>query len=284
MVKIFKKSFLILKNNGICIQPFLLWLLILMTVLSFIVNKNLYPAAKISLVLSMFLLLAAFSAGWFYINKLGVSDFNEEDSKEEITIKAVKNFRKYFEGVGSNFIKILFAYCIIILISASVFFGISKLCLIIFGEPKIVYELPKLINASSQAEVLNIVNSLTAEDKIVFSSWVMTINLAAAILIIFCLLYFTVITFEKTNIFMSLWITVKFFFKNITGVISVILFMFLLYLILNTVYLLLGVNSLSFVILIILFTLYLNYYLLLVFCFYNEKTKINSNNGTELIG
>ncbi|MCD7739993.1 MAG: hypothetical protein LUH11_01400, partial [Candidatus Gastranaerophilales bacterium] len=247
MVKIFKKSFLILRNNLLFIQPFLLWMLMSMTVMSFMISKNLYIASKFALIFSMFLLLIAFSSGWFYINKLGVLNYKEEDSKEEITIKSVQNFKKFFEGIGSGFFKILFAYCIIILISAGVFFAASKLCLIVFGEPRIFYELPKLANASSQAEISNFINSITREDKLIFSSWIITFNITASIINFFCILYFTVNTFEKLNVFKSLWSSIKFFIKNIAGVISIILFMFLLYFILNLLSLLLGANALSFV-------------------------------------
>ncbi|MCD7780202.1 MAG: hypothetical protein LUH05_05970 [Candidatus Gastranaerophilales bacterium] len=284
MLKVLKKSFFILKNNLIFIQPLLFLLLIFMTAAAVVVNKNFYTVPKIILLFSMILLLAAFSSGWFYINKLGMSDYNENDLKEEIVSKAVKNFKKFFEGVGIGFFKILFSYFIIFIIYSVLLFLCAKLCLIIFGEPKIIYELPKLAKAASQAEILNILNNLSNNDKMVFSYWVLAINIAASVLNFFSMLYFAVISLENANIFKSLWISIKFFFKNILETASVIMVMFLLYVILNLLSLILGTNSLSFVILIILFTLYLNYYLLLVFCLYNEKTKDNGNNGTEFIG
>ena len=60
--------------------------------------------------------------------------------------------------------------------------------------------------------------------------------------------------------------------------------MILLYLGLNILSLVFGATSFGFAILMILLAVYFNYYLLLVFCFYDEKTKNNSDSRTEFIG
>lgn len=284
MLNIYRKSLLILKNNLIFIQPLLLCLLMFMTALSFLASKSTLLIPNIVLLISMFLLFIAFSAGWFYINKFGVENFNETDTKEEITIKAVQNFKKFFEGVGFAFVKTTFSYVLLFIIYFLVVLLSVKLCLHFYGEPKIIYELPKLAAASSQAEILNFLNGIPYKDKIIFSLWILTFNFISTILNFFVVLFFAVLNFEGFNIFKSLWVSIIFFFKNFIGSISIMFFTFVLYVFLNILSVLLGANSLSFVVLIILFTMYLNYYLLLVFCFYYDKAKINSNNRTEFIG
>lgn len=284
MLNIYRKSLLILKNNLLFIQPLLLFLLMLITALSFIVSRNILLIPKIVLLISMFLLLIAFSAGWFYINKYGVETFNESDTKEESAIKAVNNFKKFFEGVGFSFIKTAFSYFLLFILYFFVIFLSLKLCLHFYGEPKIVYELPKLSMAASQAEIFDFLNGIPDKDKVIFSLWMLTFNFITTILHFFILLFFAVLNFEGFNIFKSLWISIKFFFKNFFCSIAIMIFSFILYVFLNILSVLLGANSLSFVILIILFTMYLNYYLLLVFCFYYDKAKNNSNSRTEFIG
>ncbi len=284
MVNTFKKSYSILKNNMIFIQPLLLYFLIFMTFASFLINRNIYVIPKIVMLISVALLFIAMLSGWFYINKYGVLSYNETDSKEEVTIKTVQNFKKFFEGVGSDFFKTLGICLIYGILYFALIVLVSKICINILGEPKIIYELPKLAKASSQAEILNFINNISIHDKFVFTSWIMVLNIVSAILNFFGILYFAVSSFEKVNIFKSLFLTVKFFFKNILGNAAIIILMFILYILLNILSLVLGTNSLSFVILIILFTMYLNYYVILVFCFYNDKAKDNSNNRTELIG
>lgn len=284
MLNIYRKSLLILKNNMLFIQPLLLVLLMFMTALSFLASKNMLLIPKVILLISMFLLLIAFSAGWFYINKFGVENFNEADTKEEITIKAVNNFKKFFEGVGSAFTKTAFSYVMLVSLYFLLVFLAAKLCLHFYGEPKIIYELPKLSQASSQAEILNFLNGITNSDKVIFSLWILTFNFISTVLNFFIILFFTVLNFENLNIFKTFWLSVKFFFQNFFASVGIMIFTVALYVILNILSVLLGANSLSFVILIILFTMYFNYYLLLVFCFYYDKTKNNSNNRAEFIG
>jgi len=255
-----------------------------MTFVSFIINRNIYLIPKVVMLISVVLLFIAMLSGWFYINKYGVLSYNENDSKEEITIKTVQNLKKFFEGVGADFFKTLGICLIYGILYFAIIVAVSKICISILGEPKIIYELPKLAKASSQAEILNFINSISIHDKFVFTSWIMTLNIVSAILNFLGILYFAVSSFEKVNIFKSLFLAVKFFFKNILGNAAIVVLMFVLYILLNILSLLLGTNSLSFVILIILFTMYLNYYVILVFCFYNDKAKDNSNNRTELIG
>lgn len=255
-----------------------------MTALTFIAGRNLFIVPKVVLIISMLLLLVAFSAGWFYINKYGILNYRENDSQEEVTLKAIQNFKKFFEGVGSDFLKTAVAYLTVFTLYVALLYAVSNLCMLAFGEPKIIYDFPKIMKSSSQAELLNYVNSITTEDKVVFASWVTIFNLVASFMNFFVMLYFAVLNFEKTNIVKSLWLAIKFFFKNILGVIAIIVFVFILYVLLNLLSIILGTNSFSFVVLIILFTIYLNYYLLLVFCFYYDKTKVNSDNRTEFIG
>ncbi len=284
MLEIFKKSFYILKNNLIFIQPLLLGLLLLMTAFTFLLGRNIFSIPKIVLMLSIVLMFIAFSAGWFYINKQGVLNYNENDSKEEIALKAVQNFKKFFEGVGADFLKTAGSYIILFILYATTLYIVTKFCMSVFGEPKIINDFPKILKASSQAEILNYVNSITIQDKITFMSWMVIFNIAASIVNFFIVLHFAVVSFENVNILKSFWLALKFFFKNLLGVVAILVVIFILYVFLNILSVLLGSNSLSFVILIILFTIYLNYYLLLVFCFYYDKTKNNSNNRTECIG
>ena len=283
MQNILKKPFFILKNNLIFIQPLLLYLLLQMMALSFILGRNIYTVPGIVLVVSMLLLTVAFAAGWLFINKLGILNYNPEDSKDEITVKAVKNFRMFFEGVGANFIKTFAAGLLYAAIYTAAMFVTGKICLEFLGKPDIIFEFQKIMQASNQAEIVNILNNISIQQKIIFSGWVMAFNTAASVMNFIGVLYFAVIFIKESDLLKSLFETIVFLIKNFLNCIFIIFIMFFLYLVLNLLSVIMGANSFSFVILIILFTIYLNYYILLVFCFYNDKTKSNSNNGTELV-
>ena len=95
MLNIVKKSFYILKNNLIFIQPLLLFLLIFMTALSYILNRGGMHIPQIILCIAIILMIIAFSAGWFFINKEGIILYNPEDDKDETAkkrFKVLKNF------------------------------------------------------------------------------------------------------------------------------------------------------------------------------------------------
>lgn len=283
MQNILKKPFFILKNNLIFIQPLLLYLLLQMTALSFILGRNIYTVPGIVLVVSMLLLTVAFAAGWLFINKLGILNYNPEDSKDEITVKAVKNFRMFFEGVGANFIKTFAAGLLYAAIYTAAMFVTGKICLEFLGKPDIIFEFQKIMQASNQAEIVNILNNISMQQKIIFSGWVMAFNAAASVMNFIGVLYFAVIFIKESDLLKSLFETIVFLIKNFLNCIFIIFIMFFLYLVLNLLSVIMGANSFSFVILIIFFTIYLNYYILLVFCFYNDKTKGNSNNGAEFV-
>lgn len=281
----FKTPLQILKNNMIFIQPILFFILLLMLAMTYFVAGGVLSNAKLVLLVSVFLVAVSFSAGWFYINKLAVDDYNPNDVQEEITAKTIKNFRQFFSGVGEGFVRFLFAYIIYFALYFLVILALVKLGVKLYGEPKILMDFPKIVKTmTTQEELINYLNSVTMQDKVIFANWVLSITVLSSIANFFGFLYFTVITYTKKNIFYSLFNSICFAFKNIVGCTRIIVLMFCLYMFLNILSVILGNNALSFVLLIILFVLYLNYYVLLVFCFYNEKTEDNSNNRTELIG
>ena len=284
MLNILKKSGEILKNNLITVQPLLFFLLIFMTALSYLFNKNMYFIPKIILGISLILMVIAFSAGWFFVIKETVMSYNGDEDKEETALKSIQNFKKFFIGVGGGFLKTSGACILLFIFYSAVIFSAAKFCLSVFGMPNVVYEFQKMLHAASQAEIFNILNNITDKDKLIFSAWVIILNIVSSILNYFIVLYFAVLEFARVNIFKTFWLSLKFGFKNILGSVFILFFIFSLYVLLNILSLLCGTGVFGLFVLIILFCLYLYYYVILVFCFYNEKTKNNSNNGTELIG
>ena len=58
-----------------------------------------------------------------------VLSYNEKDTPEEITEKTVQNFKKFFEGVGSDFIRTFLACIVNAAIYFAVIYGMYKFCL-----------------------------------------------------------------------------------------------------------------------------------------------------------
>lgn len=277
----FKKPLSILRNNMIFIQPLLLYLLLLMTALTFVLAKEMYFISKCMLLLSTLLMTIAFSAGWFYVNKLGVENYNGNDEPDTIATKAIENIKKFFVGVGENFFKSLGGFVICFILYSVCIYAVGNLCLSVYGEPTIIMDMPKLAQAQTSAELMAYLNNISNAEKIAFVSWIWAFVILSSILNFFCLLYFAALNFEKRNIFVTLWHTIKFFFINLVPNVGIIIIMFFVYFLLNLLSIVIGTGTISFVILIILFTLYLNYYVLLVFCLYDDKTKDNCDSRAE---
>ena len=284
MLKTLKKSFKILKNNTIFVQPILLFMLTILSILLFLNGRILPQQSQILLLISFFLLFIAFCSGWLYINKLGVVSYNENDTSAEISEKSIKNFKKFFEGVGANFVKLLITVVILLSIYFLIMLGLTKLCLHYFGMPQIINDFRRIAQASSQAEILNITNNIPYSNMLIFMKWMLVLYPASVLIGFFSVVTCAALAFEETSLIRVYARAIKFFFKNILGCIFIIIVLKILYFIINIISMLIGVNTISLFIITMLITIYLNYYLLLVFCFYYDKTKNNSNNGTEFIG
>ena len=259
----------------IFIQPLLLLLLFVLTVIPYLsqLNTNIY--AKTTLYVSIGLLTCAVYSGWLYINKLGIEAYIEDESIENITKKSIENFKKFFYGIGENFLKCLSAYILYGTISLLIIIGLKYFCTHFYGIISI---------ENIQQNAQEIIKTLTIEQIGILSKWLITFFPVVLILQFGFILYNASLFFENRNIFNCLFKTLKFFFININLNIPIIIFLFLLQFIVNSIIQLFGGNIIGITLYIIFSTIYFNFYAILVFRLYSEKTKNNSNNRTEFIG
>ncbi len=279
----FKKAFQVLKLNLLFIQPLLLYILMISSSFVYIVNKNIVIFQKGLIAISALLLTAAFLSGWFYINRLAVQDYKQDEEKEITVEKSIKNFKQFFTGVGVKFLNYLLAVVIFTGLYIASVMLISKFCINNFGIPEVLKHIMSLSGENYQNEIMNYLNSVPDTDKLVFIKWMLILTVYSVIVNFLGVLYFSVLSYDKNNALTSIWYTIKFFITQIAGCVKVIAVLLGIYMLINMSSLLFGVNSISYILIIILFTLYLNYYVLLVLCFYDEKTN-NSDSGTECIG
>ena len=284
MLKIIQKSFNILRNNTLFVQPLLMFLLTVLSVMLFLNGRTLLFPARITLLVSLILMFIAFCSGWFYIIKQGILSYNENDSKAEITEKSIANFKKFFEGIGGNFLRLLFTFLLLFVVYIGIITVVSKLCLTLFGLPEIYNDIQKINMAASPAERLNIINSIPIQNQIVFMQWIALLYPVSVVLNFFVILASAAVYFEKVNIIIAFFKAIKFFIMNIFGCILAIVVLQIIYIAINIISMLLGINAISLFVSTMLITIYLNYFIILVFCLYNDRTNNNSNNRTEFIG
>ena len=204
MKNIYSKAFSILKNNLIYIQPLLFYLLIIMLILPPILGKNtaLYP--KVLLIISSFLLTVATTAGWLYINKKAVIDFNPDDNNEEIAKKSLTNLKTFFTGVGEYFFKTLLGYFCFISIYILLFYLTTKFCLHFLGEPTITHKITDIASIKTVEELNNLLKSIPSHDILILKLWIIIYTIAGTLFNFLGYLYFIILFSEKYNVLKSI--------------------------------------------------------------------------------
>jgi len=283
MNMIFRNAKRILKNNFIFIQPLLLYMLLAMLVFGSLLMSNAGLQVKLLLFISLVLMFAAFLSGWVSINMVAVDDYNPYDDFETINQKTLKNLKSFFLFVGENFTQSLFGIITYFAFYLLVSFGVIYFTTKCVGEPTAIFELANVMKNTT----LTASQFLELQDKANMNlpmAWIIVMTVCPLILNFLGVLYFVILFKTKKNVFVSMFETLKFFFMNFTKSIYLIFILFLIYFVVGLITMFLGSNSLTAILFVILFAIYFNYYLILVFCFYNEKTKNNSNSRAEFIG
>lgn len=269
----YKKSYNILKNNMIYVEPLLLWMVVFVATHVFSMHRVQLLFPKVVLWSSVSLLFIACLSGWLYINKYAFLDYNDNDSEDIITEKSLQNLKKFFEGIGIDFFRTLLAFISLLAIYYFILYFTFKSCDNYFGTPEIFKNFVQFFQTETNENIIQQINNMPDIDKIIFSKWILTINFVVSFLNFFAILYLTIMTFERKNFLKSLFLAFKYFILNIFESIGIMIFVFILYILLQILSLFFGSISILFPLFIILISLYLNYYMLIVFCFYNDKIK-----------
>ena len=155
MKKNIQKAYKILRNNLLYFQPLLIYLMIISFALPVIMSAKVSVHPKTVLTISMFLLTVANIAGWFHINKLAVISYDENDEPDIVAEKNITNFKTYFSGVGENFGKVLLGGIIFLVFYIFAAIGLSKLCMIAFGEPVIALKFKEMTELKTVQDFTN---------------------------------------------------------------------------------------------------------------------------------
>lgn len=280
MKNLVNKSFLILKNNIIFIQPVLIYFMLILLFLQNVIDKHFRFQAKLLMCISIFLLTMAFITGLFFIINKAIKDYNENDDTIAITNKSINNLKMFFTGIGQYFSKILSGTTLFIIVYSVLIFLIGKYISSNIGIPDFVSIFSQYNKMQSINEINQYILSFSAHDLFVINIWCLFFVIASAVFNHIIIINTSVLISGEKNILLSLVKTIKFFFKNIFQSIFMIVFMFALYCFISIISFLIGQNVFSLALSTILISMYFNYYIILVQYFYNEQKNNNSNNGT----
>lgn len=287
MLKEAKKAFTLLKNNTVVIQPLILFMLVAGYLSAPVTLSNFYTQPSLLAIVTLSLLSSAFLAGWFYVIKLTVSTKDKTfETPESIAVESFANLKQFFTGVGDYFLSIL-GGIIVYILTLFVFSLLAfKLGVHLIGDISISNELKKALTSSTPQEMQQALNAINyaAPEQIKLAYWGGYISILSLIFSFFTTFYGATILYETKNPLTAILLTLRFIFKNFAG--SIGIFLLLLFLQFG-VYIL---NAISFVnvfvsiLTLILIFFYLSYQVILVFLYYEEKTKNHSNSGPDSVG
>lgn len=277
-MNIFKKSAILLKDNLMVMQPLFIWALITMLVAMPLSAKKGIDVGFIFSLSIVILCFIAFLAGWYncikavVANKNKVCETPEEKSKAQIEI--LKNF---FPGVGEY----IFPVGIAVILYGIISYGLYALFVYLTHQAFNGAKIPKeFFDTNTPEQITKFIQTLSPE-QISILTGIMFGGLVTYFLFAVLILWFAPALFYSTkNPFMALIKSIIFTFKNLFASIMIVVVMCLINMFISFTNVLFGNNFLAIIPMLLSF-MYLVYYVLTVFLYY-EQTENNSLIGTQL--
>ena len=280
-MNIFKQAAVLLKDNLMVMQPLFIWALVTMLVAMPLSAKRGMDIGFIFSLSIVVLCFIAFLAGWYncikatVANKFKVYETPEERNKAQIDI--LKNF---FPGVGEYILPVGLAVILYGGISYGIFVLYKYLAIQAFVGAKIPNELIKLMGTGTQEQITKLVQTLTPEQLGTLSG-IMLGGFVVYFLFEILILWFAPTIFYTTkNPVIALFKAIAFTFKNFFASIAIVVVMCLINMLISFTNVLLGNNFLAIIPMLLSF-MYIVYYVLTVFLYY-EQTQNNSVIGSQL--
>lgn len=255
----------------ILVQPFVIYLIIISFTSGALYTNKIEGFAFFVLLVSNLFLTGAFIAGWFFMAQKIIEHskkvFDKKTDKDMASIAIIKQF---FPGVGEYFLPIsvfgfLYFALFILLIYTTYRIGLHFL-------PHPMITITQLQLASSSAEASKaFAESLSSAQLLTINYWILLIS-SVSFVYIFLTTFWPVMIINKTkNVVTALFESLKFTWKNFFSVLGILIFLSILNMLISFISLL-GTQNLFITILsLILMFYFATYYLLLIFCFYDEK-------------
>lgn len=279
MDKVIKKSFGILVKSSAIMQPLIFYILLILLFGAVMGSKVfINPIGGIIFSVLMFFLLVAFLSGWFRTIKHAVDtyiNFNKEekDYPMKIAVYNIDTLKKFFPGVGEYFLSLIVPVLVYTIFCACIFVLGMKLFHISNSE---IYSI--LTNTKIIPGDLSVNTMLSLSLALLFISGMIQIF---QFLIMF---WIPAMYYVTPNPLKSLWVAIKFLFKNFFYSIGLYFFILVSMLIMNVLNIICSFNYILSLIFLIAELYYVTYLFVLIFTAYKEKNiqleieKINSQD------
>lgn len=276
MLKIFKDSFKISYNNIIMATPLLVFLLILNVYL--IIAKNAVKAlpSTILFFVTLFLMISAFLSGWLYMIKVSVENYKNNSGKESEYSNLLKEF---LVGIA-EYIRPFLGFSILYLLLADiVFISVYHLGLKLIGSTGITFA--QFISATEAPVAMqSLLESLTKAQLLKINYWYLLVLCSVQLFSLLTMFWSIEILYSARNPIFAL-------FKSISRIFirPQVILLFLGINILNFVLMIFNYiamfNPITYFIMTLIYFYFIVYIFVLLFLYYEEKIKGNSDSITD---
>lgn len=281
MIKIIKNAFKISFDNIILATPLLIFLLLLNIYL--IIAKNAVKALPSAFLfyLTLFLMFSAFLAGWFYMVKVAVSNF-KEGVKTDNSNEPFKLMKEFPVGIA-DYIRPYMGFSILYLIFANIMIvSVYHLGMHFIGNVGITMQ--QFVAATEAPVAMQaLIDSMTKIQLLKINYWYLLIMLSVQIFSLITMFWPIEIMYSTPNPLIA-------FFKSVLRIFarpqSILLFIYIN--IINFILVLFNYismfNPITYLIMTLIFFSFIVYIFVLLFLYYDEKIKGNSDSITDCDG
>ncbi|MBQ2644333.1 hypothetical protein IJG14_02010 [bacterium] len=282
---IFKKAIILIKDNLMVIQPLFVGVLIIMLIITpLLANKLTNVSFVFTLILSV-LCLNAFLSGWYNCVKYTVSlkniVYNQVEEKNEKQIEILKSF---LPGVGEYMFPITVVF-IFYLFLAYVFIDLYRL---FASKMFVINNFPSdfinVVNTASQSEIAKYIQNNFSSQQMHTLLLILACGFVMYFIFSIIVLWFApAVLYTSKNPFIAVIESIKFTIKNLGQSFLIVLVMFLINLCMSFSNILITNQYLAFIPMLLSF-IYIMYYVVTVFLYYETKTQNNSIDRCECNG
>ncbi len=280
MIKVFKDAFKVSSENIVLATPLLVFLLLINIYL--IVAKDAVKVLPSALLffLTLLLMISAFMSGWFYMIKTAIYNFkNKVLHRENETFKLINEFPVGIADYMGPYIGLSIAFLIfgdIVLVSVY-YIGLN-----LIGSIGVTSS--QFISATEAPVAMQaLIDSMTKTQVLKLNYWYFLIMFSLQIFSLFTMFWPVELLYSTKNPIKALFYSVKRIFQRPQSIL-----LFIVISVLNVIMMILNYismfNPISYFVMTLIYFYFIVYIFVLLFLYYEEKIKGNSNSIADSNG
>ena len=280
MIKVFKDAFKVSSENIVLATPLLVFLLLINIYL--IVAKDAVKVLPSALLffLTLLLMISAFMSGWFYMIKTAIYNFkNKVLHRENETFKLINEFPVGIADYMGPYIGLSIAFLIfgdIVLVSVY-YIGLN-----LIGSIGVTSS--QFISATEAPVAMQaLIDSMTKTQVLKLNYWYFLIMFSLQIFSLFTMFWPVELLYSTKNPIKALFYSVERIFQRPQSIL-----LFIVISVLNVIMMILNYismfNPISYFVMTLIYFYFIVYIFVLLFLYYEEKIKGNSNSIADSNG